>query len=132
MNAWLSLLNESCKQPFEQKELISVYAKLHVAFVRIHPFYDGNGRLARLLANFPVLISGMPPIMIAKEKRRAYIHALSRYELAVGPPESDSELIPEHETLGEFSELCNDCWQQSLELVDEARKIMRTRVKSIS
>ena len=26
---------------------------IHVSFVRIHPFWDGNGRIARLIANVP-------------------------------------------------------------------------------
>jgi Fic family protein len=31
--------------------------------VRIHPFFDGNGRLARLIANLPLLKCGWPPLL---------------------------------------------------------------------
>ena len=34
------------------------YAKLHAVFAHIHPFWDGNGRVARLLANIPLLRAG--------------------------------------------------------------------------
>jgi len=33
----------------------SWYATIHVAVVHIHPFWDGNGRIARLIANLPLL-----------------------------------------------------------------------------
>ncbi|MDY0223063.1 MAG: Fic family protein [Desulfobacterium sp.] len=46
---------------------LEAYADLHVSFVRIPPFFDGNGRLARLVANTPVLKAGLPPIIIPKE-----------------------------------------------------------------
>jgi Fic family protein len=38
------------------------FAEIHTSFVRIHPFYDGNGRVARLIANMALLRSGLPPL----------------------------------------------------------------------
>ena len=127
MNKWIKRFNGACTRIYDKQDLISVYTELHVSFVRIHPFFNGNGRLARLLANIPVLKSGYPPIIIEKEKRQQYIKVLSRYELAVGQPDVDNELLPEHEALGEFKKLCSDSWVQSLQLVDEANKIMAKR-----
>src|SRR5690606_37840888 len=49
---------------------------IHVDFVGIHPFIDGNGRTARLLLNFELMKSGYPPIVIPKEKRSEYYTAL--------------------------------------------------------
>ncbi len=53
-------------------------AKMHQEFVFIHPFVDGNGRVARLLMNLILLQTGyniaiIPPIM-----RSAYIAALEK------------------------------------------------------
>ena len=48
----------------------------HSTFVRIHPYADGNGRLARLLSNLPVLEKGSLPILIPNERRLDYIEAL--------------------------------------------------------
>jgi len=49
---------------------------LHIEFVKIHPFIDGNGRTARLLLNFELMKNGYPPIVIEKEDRAEYYTAL--------------------------------------------------------
>lgn len=51
-------------------------AKLHVDFVRIHPFIDGNGRTARLLLNLELLKAGFPAIVVPVARRLAYYEAL--------------------------------------------------------
>lgn len=51
-------------------------AKLHVDFVGIHPFVDGNGRTSRLLMNFELLRSGYLPVIISVEQRFDYYEAL--------------------------------------------------------
>ena len=43
------------------------------AFLRIHPFDDGNGRTARLLTNYVLLRSGLPP-MVIKSCRPGPLH----------------------------------------------------------
>ena len=53
-------------------------ARLHVDFVGIHPFVDGNGRTARLLMNFDLMTSGYLPVIIRKENRLAYYEALDK------------------------------------------------------
>ncbi len=51
-------------------------ARLHVDFVGIHPFVDGNGRTARLLINFELMRSSYLPVIIRVEQRLAYYDAL--------------------------------------------------------
>lgn len=51
-------------------------AFLHHAFVQIHPFQDGNGRIARLLASFVLIKSGLFPLSIDRDDRAKYIDAL--------------------------------------------------------
>lgn len=41
-------------------ELTKALAEVHVEFVLIHPFREGNGRIARLLATLMVLQAGKP------------------------------------------------------------------------
>jgi Fic family protein len=53
-------------------------AKVHKEFVFIHPFIDGNGRVARLLMNFALLKSGYAITIIPPVKRIEYIHALEK------------------------------------------------------
>ena len=49
---------------------------LHHRISHIHPFTDGNGRLARLSMNFILLQAGFPPISISPEDRPNYYQAL--------------------------------------------------------
>lgn len=51
-------------------------AKMHVDFVGIHPFLDGNSRTSRLLMNLELLKAGYPPCVITVENRLAYYEAL--------------------------------------------------------
>jgi Fic family protein len=48
----------------------------HYNLVRIHPFDDGNGRLARLLMNMVLLKYGYPPCVIHTTDRVAYYDSL--------------------------------------------------------
>lgn len=50
----------------------------HWGFVHVHPFMDGNGRLARLLMNYMLSGSGLPWTTIRAEERRTYFDALER------------------------------------------------------
>lgn len=128
MKAWQDLFAKINEEIAPDKEnVLSFYAKLHTAFVRIHPFWDGNGRMARLLANIPVLKAGLPPIIIPKERRREYIQALSKYHLAVGTITAGDELLPVIDKLDEFKRFCRESWIESLQLVDEVHTKQRTR-----
>ena len=52
-------------------------ADLHHRFAAIHPFDDGNGRMARLLMNLVLMRAGYPPAVIRQENRPAYYGALA-------------------------------------------------------
>lgn len=51
-------------------------AMIHALFVNIHPFIDGNGRVARLLMNLALLQSGYNIAIIPPVVRADYIGAL--------------------------------------------------------
>ncbi len=51
-------------------------AWLHHRFTQIHPFQDGNGRMARTLASLIFLRAGLFPLVIHRDERDAYIDAL--------------------------------------------------------
>lgn len=57
--------------------LIDRAALLHHQFVKIHPYYDGNGRTARLLMNLILMLDGYPPVIISNTDRRKYLNALT-------------------------------------------------------
>ena len=122
MKKWIDLLNIKINSTQKPDEAISAYADLHIGFVWIHPFFDGNGRIARLIANLPVLKAGYPPIMIPKLKQREYILSLSRYSLEVSPPNRNSAMIPANDKLIQFRNFCKEAWKASMSLVEKARK----------
>lgn len=51
-------------------------AKLHHDFVLIHPFDDGNGRVARLLVNYVLIRNGYLPLIVRTDEKEAYLTAL--------------------------------------------------------
>jgi len=53
-------------------------AQLHKRFVFIHPFIDGNGRLARLLMNTALIQDGYLPAVIPPVLRQEYVSLLER------------------------------------------------------
>ncbi|MDQ1339139.1 MAG: hypothetical protein QG567_289 [Campylobacterota bacterium] len=55
---------------------IELAAFVHIEFVGIHPFVDGNGRTARLLLNLELIKAGFPPVVINVEDRLEYYKAL--------------------------------------------------------
>jgi Fic family protein len=55
---------------------VEVAALLHHGFIRIHPFIDGNGRMARLLTNLYLIARGYPPIVLKIEDRGKYYRFL--------------------------------------------------------
>ncbi len=82
---------EAVHVPAEMKELQKWYsnevqalhpvqraALLHIKFVKIHPFTDGNGRTARLLMNLELMKNGYLPIIIKKDNRVQYYDALDK------------------------------------------------------
>lgn len=51
-------------------------AWLHHRFAQIHPFQDGNGRVARALATLVLLKAGGFPLVVTNDQRDIYIDAL--------------------------------------------------------
>lgn len=52
----------------------AIHAHFHIA--RIHPFRDGNGRLARLVQNGILGHHGLPPIIISSDERKDYLQLI--------------------------------------------------------
>lgn len=125
MEAWLLDLN---KKRQKSKNPLEDYAALHAGFVRIHPFADGNGRMARLLANIPVLKSGEPPILIPKEYRIEYIRLLASWQISIGRPLPDQPLVIQNDLYKNFETFCEKTWKPSRELVKQVHELQEKRI----
>ena len=62
----------------EGEHPIVIAATFHYRFVRIHPFDDGNGRMARLLMNMILIKHGYTVAMIRRENRDEYLSKLEQ------------------------------------------------------
>ncbi len=71
MDRLLAIYNEQISLPVEIQA-----AWLHHAFTQIHPFQDGNGRVARALASLVLIKSGLFPFVVFREQRDRYISCL--------------------------------------------------------
>ena len=63
----------------ERAKVVRALAETHVELVLIHPFRDGNGRIARTLSILMALQAGLPPLdfsLIAEDKKQAYFAAV--------------------------------------------------------
>lgn len=69
----------------DKADPIDVAYKLFWKFLKIHPFEDGNGRIARLLVAYHMCSSGTPfPVCVTSGKRRSrkhYYDAIKREDL---------------------------------------------------
>jgi Fic family protein len=68
---------------FKKKEIsiVEKAALFHYKFVAIHPFDDGNGRIARLLMNLILMKAEYPPCIIKNIHRKKYLESLTKADL---------------------------------------------------
>lgn len=68
---------------------VELAALFHYRYIRIHPFEDGNGRIARLMVNFILSRHDYPMIVVRSRKKQAYLEALHQSDMEVGPVPSE-------------------------------------------
>ena len=75
----------------KKKELsiIELATLFHYRYIRIHPFEDGNGRIARLLMNYILLKHDYPMIVIRTKDKQNYLKALYKCDSIVGKIPTD-------------------------------------------
>lgn len=65
---------------FNIEQIIEAIAIVHIEFILIHPFRDGNGRLSRLLSDVMAVQAGLQPLDYSSwdQNKDAYFSAISR------------------------------------------------------
>ena len=68
---------------------VELAALFHYRYIRIHPFEDGNGRIARLLVNYILARHNYPMIVVRSRKKQEYLDALNASDNVVGKVPAD-------------------------------------------
>lgn len=63
---------------------LEIAAIFHYRYIRIHPFEDGNGRIARLMVNYILAKHGYPMIVVQESDRNGYLSALRQCDANTG------------------------------------------------
>ena len=72
-------------QAAKREHPVIIAAIFHYRFVRIHPFDDGNGRMARLLMNLILIKHGYTVAIVQRDTRDRYLQELEQADQTEDP-----------------------------------------------
>lgn len=76
MEKYFNYINDGPKD-----DVLEYISYCHLQLAKIHPFLDGNGRLARLILNYELMSNGFAPVIITADERDKYHHALEQFKV---------------------------------------------------
>jgi len=83
-------------------------AWLHHRFTRIHPFADGNGRVARAIASIVFIRAGWFPLIVKRDDKPRYIEALEKADEGDLRPLVDLFVEGQRSALIQATEIAHD------------------------
>jgi Fic family protein/DNA-binding XRE family transcriptional regulator len=122
MDKWLENFKHLTHLVSDEKSALDIYTRIHLGYVSIHPYADGNGRMARILANFPLLKNGFPPIIIHKEYRKEYLLALGDYCTKYPSPNRHNHELYESDELDQIKYFFKNQWLSTQTVIREFRE----------
>ena len=125
MVEWLREINAALRAGVDLQNAPVIYAKVHLGFTQVHPYYDGNGRMARILSNIPLLAHGLPPMMIERERRTEYLSSLGEYGLSIPPLSPESGVWPKEGRSTPFYAFCRQSYERTAAIIQKALEAAR-------
>ncbi|MDD4822316.1 MAG: Fic family protein [Bacteroidales bacterium] len=113
---WYNVVSEK-----SEMSPLQLAALLHYRYIRIHPFEDGNGRIARLLTNFVLHRCEYPMIVVQTKDKDRYLSVLHQCDVEVGLMPSDGANAPLNK-IRPFVDYLESCLIHSLEVSIKAAK----------
>lgn len=82
---WFKAENDKIKRQHKDALPAPLLAfEFHLRFLTIHPFYDGNGRVGRILLNLILISMGYPPLIVTADDKPKYNDLLTEIQLYGG------------------------------------------------
>ena len=81
VNEQMKNLRKLYNEEWQQLTVYERAANLHMAIVNIHPFSDGNGRVARLMMNYELIKNNYPPVNINESQKLSYYAILEEINI---------------------------------------------------
>jgi Fic family protein len=122
MSLWFDSFSK-IKECDSFESCVTLYTDMHLSLTAIHPFFDANGRVARLIANIPLIKSHYLPIIVNHEDREEYIKFLANYNLKAPSLNKKSKvLIEKNSEYEKLKEFFKEQYKNSKELLEMVRK----------
>ncbi|MFJ7370012.1 Fic family protein [Lysinibacillus sp. NPDC098008] len=102
MQQWVDNLNFRLDVAATEDEKIVSIVEAHIAFERIHPFADGNGRTGRMVLNYSLLQHGFAPLIINSKEKATYLRYLAEQDAIGFSKFIESALTEEQQRLQRF------------------------------
>lgn len=94
--------------------IIELASIIHHKLVHIHPFFDGNGRTARIVTNLLLMQKGFPLVVVLKNDRKKYYDVLTRAD--------KGDLVPLVRFIAQATEHSLDLYLKILTPISEKRE----------
>lgn len=98
----MNILLKKYNEEWRDMEVFEKEARFHIAFIRIHPFEDGNGRTGRLILNYNLLRQNTAPVILTTDLEEYYHSYIEKEDVDGMSALFRAQSIRENEVLSEL------------------------------